>query len=328
MTKDAVLDLLKQNTDKYISGAEIGRRLSVSRTAVWKAVEQLKEAGYQIESVSNKGYLLSSNSDVLSEEGIMRYLKDPRLQIRVFPSITSTNTVLKAKAAEGAAAGLVLLAEEQTDGRGRMGRSFYSPSHTGLYMSLLLRPSMPAADITGITASAAVAVAQEIEQLSGQKASIKWVNDVFVQDKKVCGILTEASIDCETGAVHHLVIGIGINTALPEGDFPEELREIAGTAFGGDPIPELRCRLAAGILDRLMAYADDLTSEMIFREYKKRLLVLGRPIYILSVGKAPEPAVVLDLDRDYSLLVQREDGSVQRLNSGEVSIRPKSAVPD
>ncbi len=321
MTKDAVLDLLRQNADTFVSGAEIGRQLSVSRTAVWKAIEQLKEDGYRIDSVPNKGYLLSSVSDVLSEEGIARYLKDPSLPIRVYPSITSTNTVLKAMAADGVPAPLALIAGEQTNGRGRMGRSFYSPSRTGLYMSLLLRPGIAAADVTGITACAAVAVAQTIEQLSGQEAAIKWVNDVYVQGKKVCGILTEASIDCETGVIHYLIIGIGINTALPEKDFPEELQAIAGAAFVGDPVPDLRCRLAAGVLDRLMAFSDDLTDERIFTEYKKRLLVLGRPINILAVGKDPEPATVLDLERDYALLVRCEDGSIRRLNSGEVSVR-------
>ena len=320
MTKDAVLKLLRQNSDTYISGAAIGRQLSVSRTAVWKAMEQLKREGYEIKSVPNRGYRLSSGSDVLSEEGIMRYLKDPRVQIRCFQTISSTNTVLKTIASEGAPGGLALIAGQQTNGRGRMGRSFYSPSDTGLYLSLLLRPELVASDVTGITACAAVAVALEIEELSGQKASIKWVNDVFVGGKKVCGILTEASIDCETGLIHYLVIGIGINTAVPEGDFPEDLQGIAGAAFR-EKIPDLRCRLAAGVLDRLMMYAQDLTDDQIYEEYKKRSLVLGMPINILSAGKEPEPAVVLDLDRDYALVVQCEDGSVRRLNSGEVSVR-------
>ena len=148
MTKEAVLEVLRTHTDVCISGAEIGRQLSVSRTAVWKAVEQLKKEGYRIESGPNRGYRLLPDSDVLSEEGIRRYLIHDSLQVRVFPSISSTNTVLKQLAAEGAPEGLVLAAGEQTAGRGRMGRQFYSPPDTGLYMSLLLRPSMPAADVT------------------------------------------------------------------------------------------------------------------------------------------------------------------------------------
>lgn len=322
MIKDEILDILWQNPDTYVSGAELGRRLTVSRTAVWKAIEQLKNEGYRIESGTNRGYRLSSVSDVLSAKGIERYLKTPGLSIKVYPTITSTNTVLKTMAAEGAPAGLVLAAGEQTGGRGRLGRSFYSPSGSGIYMSLLLRPHMAAADVTGITACAAVAVAQEIERLSGREAAIKWVNDVFVDGKKVCGILTEASVDCESGMILYLVIGIGINTTLPGKGFPEELRDIAGAAFGsGHPVPDLRCRLAAGVLDRLTAYCADPAAQTIYEEYKKRSFVLGKPICILAAGQPSEPAEALDLERDFTLVVRCGDGQIRRLNSGEVSVR-------
>ena len=193
MTKEDLLSLLWQNADAYIAGEELARRLSVSRTAVWKAIGQLRETGYNIESVSNRGYRLLSESDVLSEEGIRRHLKHQELKLQVYKTITSTNTVLKSLAAEGAPAGLVLIAEEQTAGRGRMGRSFYSPADSGLYLSLLLRPNVSAVEATRLTACAAVAVAETIEELSGRPAQIKWVNDIFVDGRKVCGILTEAS---------------------------------------------------------------------------------------------------------------------------------------
>ena len=321
MTKEAVLRVLWSHADTCISGTEIGRELSVSRTAVWKAIEQLKKEGYRIESGPNRGYRLLPDSDVLSEAGIRRYLRDGRLQVRFYPSLTSTNTVLKQMAADGAPEGLALIAGEQTAGRGRMGRQFYSPPNTGLYMSLLLRPSMAAADSTAVTACAAVAVAQTIEEFSSRSAEIKWVNDVLVGGKKVCGILTEASIDCETGMIQYLIIGIGINTAVPHGDFPEELRAVAGAAFSGERIPELRCRVAAGVLDRIIRYAGDLSNEEIFEEYKRRSFLLNRPINILTAGREPEPAVAVDLDRDFALIVRCGDGTVRRLNSGEVSIR-------
>ena len=202
-----------------------------------------------------------------------------------------------------------------------MGRQFYSPPDTGLYLSLLLRPSMAAADSTAVTACAAVAEAQTIEEFSSRPAEIKWVNDVFVGEKKVCGILTEASIDCETGMIQYLIIGIGINTAVPRGNFPEELRAVAGAAFSGEKIPELRCRIAAGVLDRIMFYAKDLSNEEIFAEYKRRSFLLNRPISILAAGRDPEPVVAVDLDRDFALVVRCADGSVRRLNSGEVSVR-------
>lgn len=321
MTKEELLTLLWQNADAYISGEELARRLAVSRTAVWKAIGQLREAGYNIESVSNRGYRLLSESDVLSEEGIRRHLKHQDIKLQVYKTITSTNTVLKTLAAEGAPAGLALIAEEQTAGRGRMGRSFYSPADSGLYLSLLLRPNVSAVEATRLTACAAVAVAETIEELSGRPAQIKWVNDIFVDGRKVCGILTEASVDCENGMLHYVIIGLGVNTHVPAGDFPEELKGIAGAAFAADLIPELRCRLAAGILDRLAEYTENPGAPHVFEAYKSRSLVLGKAINILAPGRDPVPAEVLDLEEDYALLVRLPDGSTTRLNSGEVSVR-------
>ena len=323
MTKEALLALLWEHADTYVSGAELARRLAVSRTAVWKGIEQLREDGYAVDSSTNKGYRLSSGSDVLCEEGIRRYLKTDNLDLRVYRSISSTNTVLKAMAEAGAAEGLCLIAGEQTAGKGRRGRSFFSPPDSGIYLSLLLRPSLQAADATSITACAAVAVAEAIESLAPVKAEIKWVNDIYVGGRKVCGILTEASLDCESGQVNYLIVGIGINTRVPASDFPDELRNIAGSAFGDEKIPELRCRLAAGVLDRLVEYSANLTEKNWFGEYRRRSFVLGKEINILAPGREPEPAVALDLDRDFALIVRTEEGTLRHLNSGEVSIRQK-----
>ncbi len=324
MTKDAILELLRQHADTYVSGAELAKTLSVSRTAVWKGIEQLREEGYEIDSVTNKGYRLSSASDVLREEDVRKYLAVEGLDVRVYRSITSTNTVLKTMAEEGAPEGRCLIAGEQTAGRGRRGRSFYSPPDSGIYLSILLRPALQAADATSITACAAVAVAEAIESLATVNAEIKWVNDIYIDGKKVCGILTEASLDCESGQVNYLIVGIGINTRVPTSDFPEDLRSIAGSAFGEKPIPELRCRLAAGVLNRLMYYYGSLTDKAWFDEYRRRSLVLGMEINILAAGKEPEPAVALDLDRDFALVVRTESGELRRLNSGEVSVRQRT----
>lgn len=325
MTKDVILDLLWESADSYISGEELAKRLSVSRTAVWKGIEQLRKDGYAIDSVTNKGYRLSSASDVLSQEGVQKYLKTEGLRLQVYRSISSTNTVLKSMAEDGAEEGLCLLAGEQTAGRGRRGRSFYSPPDSGIYMSVLLRPSLQAVDATAITACAAVAVAEAIESLAPVAAEIKWVNDVYVDGRKVCGILTEASLDCENGQVNYLIVGIGINTRIPAGDFPTELRNIAGAAFGAQEIPALRCRLAAGVLDRLMEYYRNLTEKKWAEAYRRRSFVLGREINILAPGKEPEPAVALDIDPDFALIVRTESGVLRRLNSGEVSIRQRAA---
>ena len=262
--------------------------------------------------------------DVLREEKIRQYLKNDRLKLKVFDSITSTNTVLKTMAEEGAEEGLCLIAGEQTAGRGRLGRSFFSPPDSGLYMSLLLRPNLQAAEATSVTACAAVAVAEAIESLAPVKAEIKWVNDVFVDGRKACGILTEASVDGESGQVNYLVVGIGINVSVPIGGFPEKLGSIAGPAFGPESIPELRSRLAAEVLDRLTEYSSHLQKKECFEEYRRRSMVLGKRINILSPGKVPELATALDLAPDFALIVRTESGEIRQLNSGEVSIRPEA----
>ena len=260
-------------------------------------------------------------NDVLNEEGVRRYLHADGLRLQVVPVISSTNTVLKRMAEEGAEEGLCLIAEEQTAGKGRMGRSFYSPAGSGLYMSVLLRPMLKAADAVNITACAAVAVAEAIESLGPVQAQIKWVNDVYVDGKKVCGILTEASLDSGTAAVNYLVVGIGINIRPPEGGFPADLQKIAGSVFGEEEIPGLRCRLAAAVLDRLLGYYEHLQEKPWLEEYRKRSLVTGKEIRVLMPGKEPENGTAIGIGDDFSLLVQMEDGTLRRLNSGEVSIR-------
>ena len=322
-TKTMLLQILRENENRYVSGSELAERLSVSRTAIWKAVGQLRAEGYRISSVQNKGHCLSSASDVLTVAGVETYLKTPGISVQYFREISSTNTVLKTMAAEGAKEGLVLIAEEQSGGKGRLGRSFYSPPGSGLYMSILLRPGTDAAQSTGITACAAVAVALAIEELSGKPTGIKWVNDIYMENRKVCGILTEASVDCESGRLNYAVVGIGINTLVPQNDFPEELKTIAGSAFSGDAaVPDLRCRLAAAVIDRLMAYYRTAKEDDCFEEYRKRSFLLGKPVSIHRLDQESVPATAVDLDRDSALIVQLEDGSLQRINSGEVSVRP------
>lgn len=322
MLKEQVLGFLWKAQDDYISGAELARRLDVSRTAVWKAMGQLRAQGYLIESVTNKGYRLSPCSDVLSAAGVEKYLKTQSLSIRVVDEVDSTNSVLKRMAAEGAPQGSVLIAERQSAGRGRMGRSFYSPPGTGLYMSLLLRPCMEAQRATLVTTSAAVAVAEAIERLAGEAAQIKWVNDVLFHGRKVCGILTEAGMDFESGMIDHVVLGIGVNTAAPAEGFPEELQAVAGAAFGAAPVPELRCRLAAEILERFMGYYACLGSVACYEAYKSRSVVLGKDVQLISPGREAVPARVLDIDTDFALVVETGDGQVRRVNAGEISLRP------
>jgi len=322
MTKDLVLQRLRLGGGDYVSGGTLSSELSLSRTAVWKAVEQLRADGFVIESAPKKGYRLLSGGDALSESGVRLYLRHRELDVKVYKSISSTNTVLKKMAENGAAEGTVLVAEEQTAGRGRMSRSFYSPPRSGLYMSILLRPHLSAQIATRITACAAVAVAEAVETLTGARAEIKWVNDVLVNGKKVCGILTEGSIDCETGLLHYAIVGIGINIRPPEGDFPEELRTIAGAlpTVGGE---DLRCRLAAAVLDRLTDFYERLPEQDCYDAYKSRSCLIGREINILPLGAEPIPATAVDVEPDFSLRVRLADGTEKLLNSGEVSVRAR-----
>ena len=324
MIKEQVLQVLQTHPEEYISGQMLAHQLNVSRTAVWKAVEQLRQEGYPIDSIPRRGHQLLSGHDVLSGEGIRRYLKNPELQVKVYSTISSTNTVLKQMALEDAPAGLALVAGEQTAGRGRLGRSFFSPSGSGIYLSLLLRPNLAAFDAARLTGCAAVAVCEALESLSDVHPQIKWVNDLFIDGRKVCGILTEAGMDLEADHLSYVIIGIGINLHVPPENYPEEIRPIAGSVFGDMEIPELRNRLAAGVLDRLMDYASDPVSPALFEKYKSRSLVLGKEIRIFSPGQEPVPATAVDLEPDYALRVRLADGTEHLLRSGEISIRVQS----
>ena len=195
--KERLLPLLSEN--RFISGEQAAKELNVSRAAVWKAVEQLRREGCKIEAVTNKGYRLRYDNDIL-QAGKINELLGPlsnALYINVERTVTSTNILRKEKAALGAPEGTVLIASSQTSGRGRFARKFYSPENSGIYMSILLRPRMPAENAVLITTAAAAAVAVAAENLSGKKTEIKWVNDVLINGKKICGILTEAALDVD-----------------------------------------------------------------------------------------------------------------------------------
>ncbi len=321
-TKDKVLALFEKNRGFYISGEKIARELRITRTAVWKAVKILQKEGYEIKAVTNRGYCLDKNSDVLSSWGIKSHLSEKRADIRpeVFVSVDSTNNVCRKKAAAGESEGYVAVAGAQTAGRGRRGRSFYSPADSGLYMSILLRPEgYSSSQILRLTTAAAVAVSEAIEKLSGKKAEIKWVNDVFVDGRKVCGILSEAVCAVPDGKLESVIVGIGINVYAPAGGFPPEIRETAGCVFDKTAVG-LKDRLAAEVLERLMAYYNDLLGDYCYDEYRSRSLVIDKDVTVLSSDVSAK-AHVIDLDRDFGLKVRYPDGTEEVLRSGEISIR-------
>ena len=239
-------------------------------------------------------------------------------RVRALRESASTNDDVKAAARRGEAEGLVVIADHQTAGRGRLRRAFFSPGGTGLYMSVLLRPALPATSSALVTAAAAVAVAEAIEHVSGRSAQIKWVNDIFLGGRKVCGILTEGSVGPD-GALQYAVLGIGVNVAPPPGGFPEELRPIACAVFEGSAPEGARARLAAEILTRFRRFRN-LEARQFLPAYRARSMVLGRRVAV-SLGEEVFPARALSIDDDCHLIVETERG-VLPLCAGEVSIRP------
>lgn len=322
--KDAILTILRQAGD-YLSGQEISRTLGVSRTAVWKAVEKLRQEGYIIESAPNRGYRLSQATPQLRLSEILAHLPPDypwRNSITFFESIDSTNSRAKAMAAANAPHGTVLIADEQTGGRGRRGRSFLSPPGTGVYLSVLLRPDCVPSQLMHLTCATAVAMCDAIEEVAHFRPGIKWTNDLVSHNKKLAGILTELSLEAESGQVQYAVVGIGINCCQEERDFPPELREMAASLsmIAGQTVD--RNALAAAMVKALIQMdAVLLTNQSaIMERYRADCITIGREVS-LRRGDTVRRGRALDVDDNGALVVQFSDGHTEAVNSGEVSIR-------
>ncbi len=315
-----VLKLLEESAGP-LSGTEIAGKLGISRNSVWKAVEKLREQGYNIDAKTNRGYRLMSESNVLNAENICRKLKGSAkiAAIDVRDCVSSTNTVLKELAEKGGVEGMVLIAEQQSAGKGRLGRSFYSPKDTGLYMSILLRPKFSAEESLFITTAAAVAVAGAVEAVAGRHAMIKWVNDVYLDGYKVCGILTEASVDFESGGLYYAVLGIGVNLREPEGGFSGDLKKVAGALFKSDPPPGVKVNLAAEILNRFFQFYSCLADTPFLKEYQERSLLSGMKINFTR-GNETKSGTVQCVDEQFRLVVCLENGGEETFSAGEVNI--------
>ncbi len=240
------------------------------------------------------------------------------LTVRVMDECDSTNSRLK-READRLPADSVLIARRQTGGRGRLGRSFFSPEGTGLYMSLLLRPDFPAEDLPLVTPAAAVAVCRAVESVYGVETKIKWVNDVYARGKKICGILTEA-VFAPTGALSHAVLGIGVNVSPPPGGFPEDIAPVAGAVLPA-PAPETLPSLAAAILSEFYNLYSALPETDLYSAYAPRLLYVGQYINVLR-GDSTRRALVLGTDTRCRLLVRYPDGEREALSGGEITVRP------
>ena len=312
-TKQAVLNTLINQTD-YISGEVISNKLGVSRVAVNKAVNSLRAEGYKITSVTNKGYLLIK-SDIFKEvlaSKLTGALKG--INVIVKNQTTSTNADAKAIAESGETA--VVIAKTQTGGVGRNGRKFHS-LNGGLYFSLILRPNLNIADGVKITTFTAVAVSRAIEKLTGLDVKIKWVNDLFISNKKACGILTEASCDFERNKLSYAVVGVGIN--VDEVNFPLDVKNIA-TSLSYECKKNIdKNELLVEILNSFNNLEEEILSGNYLSEYKRRCFILGKKVTVYS-GLEEYEATALDITESGSLVVLK--GEEKRVvSSGEVSVK-------
>jgi BirA family biotin operon repressor/biotin-[acetyl-CoA-carboxylase] ligase len=325
--KTDILRLLKENTDGFISGQYISDKLGVSRTAIWKYINQIKEDGYEIESVSNKGYRLVTSPDLLTLEEIEPYLTTSFIGRNIihFDSIGSTNTEAKKLADLSGSNGSIIIAEEQTNGRGRLGRSWISPKYKGVWMSIVLKPDLDPIEAVKLTQIAAAAVVKATEELN-IKTLVKWPNDIVINHKKTCGILTE--MNAELTRINYVVVGIGINVNTDEVDFPEDIKEIATSLKVETKHFINRQELVGRILNNFeKLYVEFVENNNIFVSVnicRDNSAIIGQQIFIISRENKVEVKAI-DIDEDGRLLVEHADGKREYIISGEVSIRGKGS---
>ncbi len=325
MTKEELLYLLDQ-TEGYLSGEELSRRLGVTRAAVWKGMEALRKEGWVIESAPNRGYRLCAGPDRLREGALTGAGKGVGATVECLDTVESTNNVCKERAAQGAPHGLVVTAEEQTGGRGRRGRSFQSPRGKGLYLSALLRPPVEPARAVGLTPWVAVAACRAIEGLTGLRPAIKWTNDILLEGKKLCGILTEMEVEAESGLLRYVVTGIGINVSQTEEDFLPEVAVLATSLAQHMETPPTRVALARALIGELDRMYRDFPEEgaRYLAEYRARCVTPGHEVEVITPG-GTRRGFAREVDEDFRLVVAFEDGGIEALSSGEVTIRGAGA---
>lgn len=314
MIKEKILKELEANNN-YISGQQLAEKFGVSRTAIWKAVSILKKDGYKIESVNNKGYLLT-DSDILSLESIRSYLSNSenKYKIILLDEIDSTNTEAKRLITENNCPDIII-SKYQSLGRGRSGKSFYSPKNGGIYMTVILSPNTILDSAKLITCAAAVCVCRALEQLINIHPQIKWVNDIIYENKKICGILTEAVTDLESGNVEKIIIGIGINCSKAI-NLPKELKNIVGYV---NLKPYDRNKLIALILEQIYSHIFDNPNKII-TEYRSRSLMHGKTV-TFEKNNQLITAVVTDINDEGNLIAKDINGNIHKIVSGIVDIK-------
>ena len=316
-----ILELLRRQ-EGFLSGEDIGRELSITRAAVWKGIKKLREEGYEIEAVTNRGYRLTNPETMYNKRELEQGLKTKTMgqSIYFYEETDTTNNRARELALEGAPEGTLVVAEKQTAGRGRRGKVWESPLGTGIWMSLVLRPQVAPAEASVLTLLCGLATAEAIEAETGLSAGIKWPNDILINGKKAVGILTE--MDCEMSEVHFVIPGIGIN--VNTASFPPEIAEIATSLYLECGKTVSRRRLVHKVLERLEEHYETFLRTGSFaamlEDYRKHCITLGKEVHVL--GREPFFAEALDITPEGELLVRRADnGKEEVVFSGEVSIR-------
>ena len=324
MTTDVqILSALRSAGGSGVSGAELSHKLRISRAAIWAHIEELRALGYEIEATPHLGYRLLSSPDALHADDLVARLGKTKVigrDIRVFQETTSTNDIIEKLARDKVKEGVVVFAESQTKGRGRLGRKWISPSHKGLWFSVLLRPDLRPPETTQLTVAAATAIRRAIANATGLKAKIKWPNDILLNGGKVAGILTELS--AELDRVKHIILGIGVDVNLSGSDFPPELKKLVTSLKieTGKTIsrPELAVEILRELDHEYARVAAD-KFEAVANEWEAHCETLGHPVTI-QVGERRIRGRAESLDDDGALLLRTEHGQLERITGGDVTI--------
>ena len=314
--KEKILEYLFNHQEEFTSGEFLRKKFNVSRTAIWKHIKTLKEEGYQIKSVSNKGYQLQIEGDQFISYDLEKLLGK---KVEVFQSIDSTNDYLK-RGFRDFPDKMMVLSEEQKKGRGRLGREWYSPKGAGLFCSILLKPEITMQESFKITGIAAAAVAEAIAEATELPAKIKWPNDIVVNGKKVCGILTEVS--GEMDGINYIIVGIGINVNTP--GFSQELKDRATSLYleKGEKVfrKDLFITLAKKFFKFYDEFVDNKSLEEVLNLLKSRSAILGKEIIVIR-GEEKKQGTALSITEEGFLKVRYNTGEEEVLSSGEISVR-------
>jgi BirA family biotin operon repressor/biotin-[acetyl-CoA-carboxylase] ligase len=323
MTTDAKILLAMRASSDGVSGADLAGRLGISRTAVWAHIEELRRLGYEIEAGPHFGYRLVSAPDVLHADDLLARLGPTKVvgrDIRVFEQTASTNDVVEKLARDGVREGVVVFAESQTRGRGRLGRKWISPARKGLWFSVLLRPDLRPQEATQLTVASATALIRAISAGTGLPLEIKWPNDILIRGKKVAGILTELS--AELDKVRHAILGIGVDVNLGAGEFPPEVRKLATSLKIESGRTISRAELATSILrelDRDYARVCAGGFAALANEWETHCKTIGRDVTI-QIGERRLRGRAESLDDDGALLLRTEHGHLERVSGGDVTL--------